>query len=575
MLVCHYYQRRQQETLKHNGIVLLFLIALCNCASMGTTTTVMAFGFSSPVIVSAWKKNQQQQHEQRTITKSSSIIHQNMVSSSTRTTSSSSLSSTTDSSINTAASNTTTTTAAGTTMMSSSSLSSFDPEIGDLIALEEDRQRMGLELIASENFCSSRVREVLGSCLTNKYSEGQVGKRYYGGNTYIDQIEALCQTRALELYGLDPQDWHVNVQPYSGSPANFAVYTALLQPHDRIMGLDLPAGGHLTHGFMAPKSGKRISASSIYFESMPYTVDVTTGTIDYDDMERRATMFRPKLLIAGGSAYPQEWDYARMRQIADDIGALFMVDMAHISGLVAAGFSKSPFDYADVVTSTTHKTLRGPRSGMIFSKKQTISPGIIDSAVFPALQGGPHNNNIGALAVALKEASTPEFTNYAAAVIENAKVLSEELMHTYNYTLITDGTVNHLMLWKVFSGSKVEKLFDKVGITTNKNSIVGDTSAFNPGGIRLGTPALTSRGFTAEDFQQVASYLHRGYQLALKLQQQLEGSESKKIVKVAEFVACLETNDNTIATELEQLRCEVETFSSTFYMPGYDDQKKQ
>ena len=225
---------------------------------------------------------------------------------------------------------------------SQSSLESFDPILADFITSEARRQRVGLELIASENFASENVRKVLGSCLTNKYSEGMVGKRYYGGNEFIDKIETLCMERALELYGLDPAEWGVSVQPYSGSPANFAVYTALLKPHDRIMGLDLPSGGHLTHGFQTTK--KKVSATSVYFESMPYIVSPETGLIDYDDMEKRARMFLPKLLIAGGSAYPREWDYARMRQIADSVGALLMVDMAHISGLVAANCAKSPFD---------------------------------------------------------------------------------------------------------------------------------------------------------------------------------------------------------------------------------------
>ena len=230
--------------------------------------------------------------------------------------------------------------------------------------------------------------------------------------------------RALSLYGLDSEEWGVNVQPYSGSPANFATYTALLQPHDRIMGLDLPSGGHLTHGFQTAK--KKVSATSVYFESMPYVVSSETGLIDYDDMEKRAKMFLPKLLIAGGSAYPREWNYGRMREIADSVGALLMVDMAHISGLVAGGAADSPFQYADVVTSTTHKTLRGPRSGMIFAKKEFMDD--INAAVFPSLQGGPHNHQIGALAVALKEASQPEFREYVRAVVANAKALGEALL---------------------------------------------------------------------------------------------------------------------------------------------------
>ena len=300
----------------------------------------------------------------------------------------------------------------------SKSLRSFDPELADMIDGEDQRQRHGLELIASENFASQAVRDVLGSCLTNKYSEGGVGRRYYGGNEFIDQIETLCMDRALALYNLDPKEWGVNVQPYSGSPANFAVYTGLLKPHDRIMGLDLPSGGHLTHGFQTAK--KKVSATSVYFESMPYVVSSETGYIDYDEMERRANMFLPKLLIGGGSAYPREWDYARMRKIADSVGALLMVDMAHISGLVAGRVARNPFEYADVVTSTTHKTLRGPRSGMIFAKQEYMDQ--INAAVFPSLQGGPHNHQIGGLAVALKEASQPEFVAYIKQVVANAQV---------------------------------------------------------------------------------------------------------------------------------------------------------
>jgi glycine hydroxymethyltransferase len=322
-------------------------------------------------------------------------------------------------------------------------LASVDPEIASLIELEEIRQREGLELIASENFVSSAVREALGSCLTNKYSEGQIGKRYYGGNKFIDKIESLCTERALNLYELDPEEWGVNVQPYSGSPANFATYTALLNPHDRIMGLDLPSGGHLTHGFQTSK--KKVSATSVYFESMPYVVSPETGLIDYDDLEKRAKMFMPKLLIAGASAYPREWDYLRMKQIAESVGALLMVDMAHISGLVAGKCAQSPFPYADVVTSTTHKTLRGPRSGIIFAKKNLMEK--VNSAVFPSLQGGPHNHQIGALAVALKEADSDEFRTYIKAVVSNAQRLAQGLIGK-GYRLATGGTDNHLILYE-------------------------------------------------------------------------------------------------------------------------------
>jgi len=402
-----------------------------------------------------------------------------------------------------------------------------------------------------------------------------VGKRYYGGNEFIDKIETICMDRALELYGLDPVEWGVNVQPYSGSPANFAAYTALLSPHERIMGLDLPSGGHLTHGFHTPK--KKVSATSVYFESMPYIVSPETGLIDYDDMERRAKMFLPKLIIGGGSAYPREWDYSRMRQIADSVGALFMVDMAHISGLVAGGVADSPFQYADIVTSTTHKTLRGPRSGMIFAKREYMDD--INAAVFPSLQGGPHNHQIGALAVALKEANTPEFKDYAKQIISNANALGKGLQKR-GHVLATGGTDNHLLLWNVrtlgLTGSKVEKILELASITTNKNSIPGDTSAINPGGVRLGTPALTSRGFKEKDFDVVADFLHRGCQLAIEVQdsvllsQQGAGSElaANKKVLMKDFLAALQ--DDSIQNKIKRLREEVEIFAGDFEMPGYD-----
>ena len=447
-------------------------------------------------------------------------------------------------------------------------LSEIDPEINKLIGLEDNRQRYGLELIASENFVSKAVKEVLGSCLTNKYSEGQVGKRYYGGNEYIDEIETLCMQRALNLYNLDPNEWGVNVQPYSGSPANFAAYTALLKPHDRIMGLDLPSGGHLTHGFQTPK--KKVSATSVYFESMPYVVNSQTGLVDYDDMEKRATMFMPKLLIAGGSAYTREWNYKRMREIADSVGAYLMVDMAHISGLVAGKVVDNPFEYADLVTSTTHKTLRGPRSGMIFAKIDMMEQ--INSAVFPMLQGGPHNHQIGALAVALKEASTPEFAQYAKNVVDNANALGEGLIKR-GYNLVTGGTDNHIVLWDVKSttgltGSKVERILELASITANKNSIPGDTSAINPGGVRLGSPALTSRGLDTDDFDVVAEFLHRACELAIKVQNvaMKESTNGKVLLRVFESTL---NEDDALRSELKELKKEVEEFASKFDMPGY------
>ncbi|CAK9143972.1 unnamed protein product [Ilex paraguariensis] len=326
-------------------------------------------------------------------------------------------------------------------------LGEADPEVRLIIDKEKQRQFKSLELIASENFTSRAVMEAVGSVLTNKYSEGLPGKRYYGGNEYIDELEILCQERALAAFHLDGKHWGVNVQPLSGSPANFEVYTAILNPHDCIMGLDLPHGGHLSHGFMTSK--RHVSGTSIYFESMLYRLDESTGIVDYDMLEKTANLFRPKLIIAGASAYPRDFDYPRMRKIADAVGAFLMMDMAHISGLVAASVVADPFEYCDIVTTTTHKSLRGPRGGMIFFKNDPVLgvdlESAINNAVFPGLQGGPHNHTIGGLAVCLKYAQLPEFKAYQNKVVANCRVLARRLIEL-GYKLVSGGSDNHLVL---------------------------------------------------------------------------------------------------------------------------------
>jgi glycine hydroxymethyltransferase len=398
-------------------------------------------------------------------------------------------------------------------------LKEVDSEMFDLIEEEKSRQLRSIELIASENFTSKAVLEGLGSILTNKYSEGQPHARYYGGNEVIDKIEDLCKARALAAFKLDEKQWGVNVQPYSGSPANFAVYTALLPPHARVMGLDLPSGGHLTHGYYTAK--KKISATSIYFESFPYRVDPVSGLIDFEELRKNALVYRPAMILCGASAYPRIIDFKKFREIADEVGAILMADIAHISGLVATEQHPAPFEHCDVVTTTTHKSLRGPRAGMIFFKYSDKIPDIkerIDMAVFPALQGGPHNHQIGALATQLKEVITPEFTEYSKEVVANSKALAETLMGK-GHKLASDGTDNHLILWDLrphgLTGGKVEKVCEAASISLNRNAVHGDASALSPGGVRIGTPAMTTRGCTTADFQKIGEFLDRCCQIAL------------------------------------------------------------
>lgn len=377
-------------------------------------------------------------------------------------------------------------------------LKSQDPELKNMIDLELNRQRNKLEMIASENFVSEAVMEAQGSVLTNKYAEGYSGKRYYGGCEYVDMVETLAIERAKKLFGAE----HVNVQPHSGSQANFGVYFALLKPGDTIMGMNLSHGGHLTHG-------SPVNVSGTYFNVIPYGVNAETQEIDYDEMHKIAVENKPKLIIGGGSAYSRIIDFKKMADIAHEVGAIFMVDMAHFAGLVAAGLHPNPVEYADVVTTTTHKTLRGPRGGMILCKEQYAKA--IDKAIFPGIQGGPLMHVIAAKAVAFGEALKPEFKEYAKQVVTNAKVLAAALQKE-GFKIVSGGTDTHVMLVDVRScgltGKVAEFLLDEVGITCNKNTIPFDPeSPFVTSGIRFGTPALTTRGLKEADMEEIASII--------------------------------------------------------------------
>jgi glycine hydroxymethyltransferase len=373
-----------------------------------------------------------------------------------------------------------------------------DPQIAAAIDNETRRQHEGLELIASENFVSEAVLEAAGSVFTNKYAEGYPGKRYYGGCEFADVVENLARDRAKQLFGAE----HANVQPHSGSQANMEAYASILQPGDTILGLNLAHGGHLTHGHHLNFSGKT-------YKIVPYGVTKETETIDYNALEKLAEEHRPKLIIGGGSAYPRIIDFARMRQIADKIGALFLVDMAHFAGLVAGGVHPSPVPHAQIVTSTTHKTLRGPRSGMILSKAEFGAA--IDKVVFPGMQGGPLMHVIAAKAICFHEAMQPEFRSYAKQVVANAKVLAETLAAD-GFRIISGGTDTHLMLVDVFSkgmlGSDAEKALGDAGITVNKNAIPFDTNPpLKPSGIRIGSPAVTTRGMKEPEMRQIGHWI--------------------------------------------------------------------
>ena len=394
-----------------------------------------------------------------------------------------------------------------------------DPEIADLIAREERREAAKIRLIPSENYVSRAVLAATGSILTNKYSEGYAGKRYYEGQQFIDPIETLAVDRARKLFGAA----HANVQPYSGSPANLAVYLAFCQPGDTVMGLGLPMGGHLTHGWNVSITGK-------YFKAVQYGVDPVHHLIDMDQVRSLAREHRPKVIWAGGTAYPRLWDWEAFASIAREVGAKFVADMAHIAGLIAGGAHPSPVPHADVVTSTTHKTLRGPRGGMILCKDEHKSA--IDKAIFPGLQGGPHNHTTAGIAVALREAAEPSFTDYAHQVVKNARALADELA-SRGFRVISGGTDNHLVLIdltaKGIAGKPAAKAMDRAGLEANYNTVPYDPrKPFDPSGVRLGTPAMTSRGMKEAEARKVAAWIDEAVQAA---------ADEAKLDKIAAEVA--------------------------------------
>ncbi|XP_060753345.1 serine hydroxymethyltransferase, cytosolic-like isoform X1 [Tachysurus vachellii] len=452
-------------------------------------------------------------------------------------------------------------------------LSTNDPEVFNIIQKEKRRQIYSLSLAASGNFTSRAVSEVLSTCIGNKFVQQSL--QYSGEADSVDDLERLCQKRALEVYRLDQEKWGVNVQPYSGSSANFAVYISVLEPHGRIMGLDPCDGGHRSHGFILDK--EKFSATSLFFESMSYKVNRETGYIDYDQLEENARLFKPKLIIAGSSSYSRNLDYGRLRKIADEHRAFLLGDMAHISGLVAAGLVPSPFDYCDIVSTSTYKTLRACKAGAIFyrkgvrsveaeTRKETLYnlESLICEAVLPRLQGGSHIHSIAGVAVALKQALTPEFKAYQVQVLANCRTLATSLIEK-GYKIVTGGTDTHLFLLDLrpngIDGLRVEKVLQDCAISCNSSPCPGD-SALHPFGIRLGTPALTSRGFVEEDFCLVAELLHRGIQLAVDIQKNMNPNSTFK-----EFKETL-AQDKNYQRRVRVIQDAVEAFAGKFPMPG-------
>lgn len=432
-----------------------------------------------------------------------------------------------------------------------------DPEIFDLVQREETRQRTGLEMIPSENYASRAVLEAAASIFNDKYAENYPGRRYYGGCENVDELERLCIKRAQEAFGA--QEYYVNVQPYSGSPANLAVYAGLLEFGDRVMSLRLDHGGHLTHGSPVNFSGRA-------YKFVHYELDARTERLDYEEIAKRAEEYRPKILLAGYTAYPREIDFATISEIAKSVGAIAMVDMSHIAGLVAGKAHTSPFPFADVVTTTTHKTLRGPRGAMIFAKDEYRER--IERAVFPGLQGGPHEQTIAGIAVALKEAMTPEFEKYAQQIVRNARQLAETLKIA-GLKLVSDGTDNHLMLidlrpFGAGRGVFVEKALEAAGISTNKSPVPNDpTPPYYPSGVRLGTPAITSRGMKEGEMERIGSWIAAIAKEFAK--REMPEDKERRTETLREFVAELKENEL-----VKQTRKEVAEFAEKFPVPGIE-----
>ncbi|MGC8651259.1 MAG: serine hydroxymethyltransferase [Minisyncoccia bacterium] len=397
--------------------------------------------------------------------------------------------------------------------MKLSLLKTTDPQLFRLIQKEIIRQKETIDLIASENFVSEVMFEVLGSPLTNKYSEGYPHKRYYPGNVYYDEIEELAQQRALKAFHLDPLKWSVNVQPYSGSPANLEVYNALLQPEDVLMGLSLTSGGHLTHGHKANLSGK-------LYQSIQYNLNPQTELLDYQEIEELAQKYRPKIIVSGLTSYPRKIDFDEISKIAHRVGAYSLADISHVAGLVLAGLYPNPFSSCDLVTSTIHKTLRGPRGAIIFINKESEIANknkidlesAINKSVFPQMQGGPHNNVTAGIALTFKLAQTQSFKNYQKQILKNSQVLAQELKNL-SFRLVTNGTDNHLMILDLrkngLSGTEAETLLEKAGIIANRNVVVGDMNPFHPSGVRIGVPAVTTRGMKEKEMKQIAELIYR------------------------------------------------------------------